>query len=134
MSLLDHFGYHLTSRPPFNALHFHDKDMFFIWLRALKNKHIDVVSNLKSENEAYEEFNSNVSISLKQYEKDAEGNGGFNHLKDLINEGLPYDCYTDLLDLVVPGSEGVAFPTDLPVIGSCEDVLGGASGEAESQK
>ena len=133
MSLLDHFGYHLTSRPPFNALHFHDKDMFFIWLRALKDKHIDVVSNLRSESEACEEFNSNVSTGLKQYEKDAEGNGGLSHLKDLINEGLPYDCYTDLLDLVVPGSEEVAFPTDLPVIGSCEDVLGGASGEAESQ-
>ena len=133
MSLLDHFGYNLTSRPPFNALYFHDKDMFFIWLRALKDRHIDVVSNLKSENEACKEFISRVSTSLKQYEKDAEGNGGLNHLKDLINEGLPYDCYTDLLDLVVPGSEGVAFPTDLPVIGNCEDVLGGASGEAESQ-
>ena len=132
MSLLDHFGYQLTSKPPFNALHFHDKDMFFIWLRAVKDRHIDVVSNLKSEREASVDFNSRVSASLKQYEKDAEGNGGLNHLKDLINEGLPYNCYTDLLDLIVPGSEGVAFPNDLPVIGNCEDVLGGASGEAES--
>ena len=65
--------------------------------------------------------------------KAAEGDGGLNHLKDLINEGLPYDSYTDLLDLVVPGSEEVTFPTDLPVIDNCEDVLGGASGGAESQ-